>query len=67
MLELLRQRRDTERTLGLMAPDLLRALQGMASVWRTTCNSKGWEPSHVVQYTNALELIKLAKEIGAES
>ena len=43
------------------APDLLAALQGMCSVWVTVCNSKGWEPEHMSQYTDARAAIAKAK------
>lgn len=42
------------------APDLLRALQGMCSVWQTVCDSKGWSPEHVTQYADARAAIARA-------
>lgn len=40
---------------------LAAALEGMCSVWATVCYSKGWDPDHVIQYTNARAAIKAAK------
>jgi len=37
--------------------ELVKALSGMVSVWRTVCSSKGWEPEHMSQYTAALAAI----------
>jgi hypothetical protein len=54
-----------DATLHAAAPDLLEVLQGMCSVWATVCNSKGWEPEHVTQYTDARKAI--AKALGEQS
>ena len=35
------------------AAKLRKALSGMCGVWKTVCDSKGWEPGHVSQYTQA--------------
>ena len=43
---------EVERLRAINA-ELIAALQSMCSVWVTVCNSKGWEPSHVSQYTDA--------------
>jgi len=53
--------REANARLIAAAPDLLAALQGMCSVWVTVCNSKGWEPEHMSQYTDARAAIAKAK------
>ncbi len=42
--------------------ELAKALERMCSVWVTVCNSKGWEPEHMSQYTDAR--VALAKVRG---
>ncbi len=53
---------EPERHSGLLAaaPQLLEALTRMCSVWETVCNSKGWEPDHMLQYVEAKEAIARA-------
>lgn len=40
---------------------LIDALRGMCDVWKTTCDSKGHDPDHMLQYTTAIALLKKAK------
>lgn len=51
---------EADAHLIAAAPDLLRALQGMCSLWQTVCDSKGWSPEHVKQYTDASAVIDRA-------
>ena len=37
--------------------ELVAALRGMASMWRTVCNSKGWEPDHMQQHKDAIAVL----------
>lgn len=45
------------------APELLEALEKLLACWRSTCSANGWDPDHVVQATNAADVI--AKATGA--
>ena len=56
--------RDANARLIAAAPELLEALRGMCGVWRTVCNSKGWEPEHMTQFVAAVEV--LAKATGEQ-
>lgn len=59
-------RREIERRAACF-DSLLAALNGMCSVWQTVCNSKGWEPGHVVQFTKAQAAIKAATPQGEQT
>ena len=52
--------RDANARLIAAAPELLGALRGMCSMWRTVCTSKGWEPGHVTQFVAAVEALSKA-------
>jgi hypothetical protein len=52
---------DADWHLIASAPDLLQALRGMCSVWASVCNSRGWEPDHISEYSNARAAIARAK------
>ena len=40
--------------------DLLAALRDMCGIWVSVCNSQGWEPDHMQQYTRARAAIARA-------
>lgn len=43
------------------APELLQALEQMAEMWVSVCNSRGWEPEHMARYVKARAAIKKAR------
>ena len=40
--------------------DLLAALRDMCRIWVSVCNTQGWEPDHMQQYTRARAAIARA-------
>lgn len=40
-----------------MEKDLVTALRNMTLMWRTVCTSHGWDPYHLVEYEEALEVL----------
>lgn len=54
---------DELRRIEAVNRELLEALQGMASVWVSTCSSNGWSPEHMSQYTAARAAIAKATDV----
>ena len=40
---------------------LVHALEENLAVWEMVCESKGWEPEHMIQYVKAKELMEKCK------
>lgn len=42
--------------------ELVEALEGMAAMWVSVCNPRGWEPDHMTQYRTARAALSKSKE-----
>ena len=55
------EQQEANAHLIAAAPRMYDALTNLCAVWKSHCNANGWEPSHVLQYDEALAALIKAR------